>query len=228
MRLIPAAFAAITLSAGVAGAATLVDFTDRSNWNGYSPAAEGPVNYSGFTVRLASDPVGHVNFLEDYDGDASPCVSGGGDLACDSDGAGVIDDEVSISGYTQKLTVFFENGAGVEQLVNISGLQFLDFFMNGGTGEIESAFVSVNGGPAIELFATEVYAPGGAGHFSQGVSWNNVTSLTLWAGDNDGLANADFALAALEAQAIPLPAAAWLLGAGAVGLGFVGRRRRAA
>lgn len=228
MRLIPAALAALTLSAGAAGAATLVDFTDRANWNGYSPIAEGPVNYGDFSVRLASDPVGHVNFLEDYDSsNTAPCVTGGGALACDSDGAGIVDDEISVAGYTQKLTVFFENVAGAAQEVRITGLQFLDFFLNGGTGEVESAFVSVNNGPAMEFFASEAFVTDGAGHFAQDVDWNGVTSLTLWAGDNDGLANADFALAALEVQAVPLPAAAWLLVAGVAGLGLASRRRAA-
>jgi len=214
-------------AAGSAGAATL-DFTDRGQWNGSSGGATSSVDYGWFTAAIATDPVQSATFTENFDGpqSSSYCQANGGPLACQSDGLGIVDDEISAG---QSVTVTFSRA------LQVVGLHFLDLFTSSrGT---EEAWLTLNGNDSVihTFLGTETLraSSGIAGDTRPGRlplrrgDFRGVTSMTFFGpsivGDNG---DNDYALAGIQVAPIPLPAAGWLL-LGALGaLGGVAAKRR--
>lgn len=231
---------AITAATGLAGGAqamTLVDFTDRGIWTGQDGGATDMATYGSRTVSLSSNPADRLDFTEDFDGPLTAgrgefCESKSGPLACDSDGVGVIDDEISDVDNTatppeQSITVDFDKA------VRVLSFHFLDLFFEPGepSADQERARVYFNGDTSTELsfVAQDEFAnDGGYGFFANPFGGASITSLTFFADvGNDGQGNPDYALAGIEIQPVPLPAAGWLLLAGLGGLGVLRRFRKA-
>jgi hypothetical protein len=214
------AIAAMASSAPLAVSAATADFTS----NAFTDLTEV---IDGRTVTLtASDTITFQAF--DGPGGAAGnayCSAAGGDLACIRDGAGVRDGDDEVTGHAETLTVTFSD------IVEITGIRLLDFFRNAG-GAAEVAFV--NGGNILNTvdFTANMLGPDAntmGGYFvgSGFVPRLIVTSLIFTApgiAGDDGIN--DYALAAIDFTAVPLPASALLL-LGSLG-GFAWLRRRAA
>lgn len=191
----------------------IIDFTDSDVWSTGVTSAD----YDGLTVSLSSDPEG-INFDDMVNNDTLfPC---GTMLACDNDGIGIIDDEISNpDGVSQSVTVTFSDE------VLLVGFAGFDLYADG-PGEA----LIVNG--TGMAYGGELSADGGNGWGYSG-SLNLVgSSFTFTVDVNNDLAGvADGALAALdivyEMAPVPLPAGILLLGGALGGLAMT-RRRKAA
>jgi len=228
------AISAASVFSGGAQAATLIDFTDQSVWSGSGGGATASAPYGSLTVDLSSNPPDSLNFTQGFDGTgaATYCESGGGPLACDSDGVGVIDDEITNVDNTptpplQSITVNFS------KQVKALSFHFLDLFFDDELDpeEQEAALVYANGNSADtrSFFAIDQFPlNGGYREVLNPFGGLNISSLTFFANNtNDNVADPDYALAGIEVQAVPLPAAGWLLLAGLGGLGALRRFRKA-
>lgn len=226
------AISAASVFAGGAQAATVIDFTDRTVWSGSDGGATSSASYGDLIVNLSSIPANRLNFTQDFDGrgPSGYCAANGGRLACDSDGVGVIDDEITSqdNGPTpprQSITVDFSKP------IKALSFHFLDLFFDDTVGreDQEMARVYANGNRAdTRMFSAidRVFRDGGYREVLNPFGGLNINTLTFFANTtNDNVGNPDFALAAIEVQPIPLPAAGWLLLAGLGGLGALRRFR---
>jgi len=208
-----------TISAGVfalgmstfAANAAIVDFTDSSAFSNTDLSeAIGAV-----VVTISSDPVG-INFDDSIrDATAEPCMT----LACDNDGIGIIDDEISNpTGMSQSVTVTFSRA------VNILRFAGLDLYADS-DGEVLMGVT--DGGVSATAAATEMFSDGGNGFGITTMADNLTTSITFTVdATNDALGVADAALAGIEFDVapIPLPAGVVLLGGALAGLGLARRK----
>ena len=202
------AAALATCVAGGASATTLIDFTDISKW---PTGAETPT-ILGSTVSVAASPDALTQ------NPPGPGGVSGGLLAEDTDGLGVNDDEINAP--DESITVTF-SGAGL----NIVGFAFLDLFVAPDLSEREVALVEFDDGTVFTFDAVSA-GNGGFAFYSLPGGPKNATSLTFTpASTNDKRADPDYALAAIEVAAIPVPAAGALLLTGLAGVGFLSRRR---
>ena len=209
--------------------AAYLDFTDRNTvaaltsiTNGFQGAIDG----IGFTLTSTD---GLVNFNESYDGSTDTgCQSGGGPLACDTDGAGIGNDEITGLSVNsgQVLSLVFDTQ------VRISSLDFLDLYLNpdpqkGG----EQARITVDGATLYTVNATGTSGDGGYANLDLLSMGGPIVGQTieftafLGASIQDDRDN-DYAFAAAEISAIPVPAAIWLFGTAIVGLIGFGKRKR--
>jgi hypothetical protein len=217
-------------AAGSAGAATL-DFTDRNQWSGSGGSATSAVDYGWFTAALATSPGASANFNENFDGPQSSgyCQANGGPLACQGDGLGLVDDEITTG---QSVTVSFSRA------LRVTGLHFLDLFRAPRGDGYERASIYLNGDStaayhfdALEVLGASSGVAGDTrslgGYLFADVDFRNVFSLTFFApeGFADNRDN-DYALAGIEVTLVPLPAGGWLLLAALGGLALASRRRR--
>lgn len=206
-----------------AGAATLLDFTVES------PSLTGSVGFGGITYAITGNPQA-PNANQSFDGPSGAAYCGAALLACKKDGFGVSDDEITAvdnSGPTpnQSITVTFSSA------VNFLGFHALDLFRAADGDTRERAVVYRDGRRSTTsgFGALETIGGGNGGYRFAEVFMGGVTSLTFFARNgNDDVGNPDWALAGVVVQAVPLPAAAWMLLAGLAGLGIVGRKRAAA
>ena len=208
----------LTFSAVTANA-SILDFTTTSTFSSISAAgATGAVDGVGYSITTT--PAGKLTFGETSVG--STCASSG--LACEFDGLGVRDDEISTSSSViQSIIVSFN------ETVTITGLYFLDLFIarNGATNEVAQVMVSP-GGSTSTFDAMEVVGSGASGlAYYGGLSLTGSTFTFTALRTNDAVALADYALAGIELAPIPLPAGLLLLG-GALGALGISRRRKAA
>jgi hypothetical protein len=218
------------MMASVGNAATLVDFTNSADWtSGQTSRDYG----NGVNVTVTATG-GALTVTNPYDGGtaAGSCAGPGKVLACNQDGLGIIDDEVTgVSGtanLNESLLLTFQTP------VDIGNLYFLDVFKApastgvtalNGVSAGESVLFDVNGVFAGELFAQAAYASLG-GYLSATVSLLNVSTIRFYAGLGKDDGSADFALAALSLTPVPVPAALPLFATGIAAVAYAGRRKR--
>jgi hypothetical protein len=208
-------------------AAPNIDFTDDDPWIG----VEGETTFSnGSGVTITGLPTPGMTFnARNSSSDPNllrePCTLG---YACDGDGIGIGDDEISWSnsgGFSELLTVEFDTAQ------TITEISFLDLF-DEGTGR-ESAYWRFNAGSEVGNALQTLEAPlanlswpatnGFAA--TSGLSVGGVTSITFLVSCPQGNCAAnDYSLAGINA--VPIPAAAWLFGSALIGLVGVKRRQR--
>ena len=183
--------------------AALIDFTDAS-WSivdGNSVANIGNVTLSS------------TGGLMSFNGwDNGGCIAGQGShgLACDGDGIGIRNDEITELGNTrtaQTIKISFDNA------VNISNLFLLDLFGNEQTGEV----AIIDGNPYQAPVGNLGIA---GGYFATGFTGLGITEIIL-SGNRDFFS--DYAVAGIEVSPVPLPGAVFLFGSAL--LGFFGFRR---
>jgi hypothetical protein len=214
-----------------AGATTLIDFTDRTQWDGKGAGANYSYDYGLFSATISTNPPQSANFVQNFDGpqSSSYCQANSGPIACGSDGLGVLNDEI---GFGQSVTVTFSRA------LHITSLHFLDLFKSTNDNGHERASLYLNGdsSAAYHFDAVEVLGASNGvaeddtrplgGYLFANVNFSNVNSMTFFAmeGFTDDADN-DFALAGIDVQAVPLPAAGWLL-IGGLGTLIALRRRK--
>jgi len=211
------ASAALLFGAQTADAANLIDFTDRSQFSGKpgSPLT-GTLNGVGWT--LVSKNGLDFNFSQNFDGGACPAA----ELACDSDGLGIVDDEITPGkDPREKAVITFDTA------ISLVGIHFLDLFV--GT-EAEVAVVKasedddVTDDGVVNVTATQTSGPGYAYLDLGGEKIKKIQFLTRDTVGDDG--SNDYAVAAIAA--VPLPFAGLLMLTGLGGAAFAYRKRKAA
>ena len=214
------AFAVVTaFAAAPASASIIADFTD-SAWD----AGTGLTSFTVGSVTAESQG-GLLNFSQGYDG-SDPCLPG---LACDQDGGGIGDDEVTYDVATVSSSeVFYVYFASPQTVTQID---FLDLFAapDGGQGPDELAQFNFYGaGGALLGGGTATGTDtGDTGWASWTGAFSGVTKMRFFADGTIGVTsppNTDFAVAAIRT---PEPGILGLMGVGLLGLGFAAVRRRA-
>ena len=220
--------AASALAFSTSAHALFVDFTDESgNFTG-TGLSSATVVVGGVTVTLSATPA--MNFSDNLADESSSdfCDGFSGTpssptFACDSDGAGIGDDEINGD---EVLKVSFS------KTVEVTAYYFLDFFFE--VEDEESANVDFNNGFDEDVMADEPFEIDADGFFERtGLSQNTSTVTFVALDSNDLQGVGDFALAGLEFNLIegepeiPVPAALPLILTGIAGLALF-RRRRAA
>ena len=206
--------AALTVSAAAFAAApasaAILDFTDTAN-HSYTGT------FLGVGYTITTTPAGSLTFNVPQDG--STC--GGHGLACEGDGLGIVDDEVSAG--KEVLTITFDKA------IMITGLYFLDLFTSVDESEREAGTVHYDGG-SLGFIADLAEKPNGtSGFLFVNLAHSPITtsflSFVVDVG-NDSIGIGDYAVAAVSS--VPLPPAALLFGGALAGLGFLSRRKKAA
>lgn len=210
-------------------AAPNIDFTDADPWVG----VVGQTIFTSGGVTLIGLPGSQMTFnARGGSGDPKlgmePCRTL--EYACDGDGIGIGDDELSwlpSGGFSQLLEVQFDTA------MTINEISFLDLF-NEGTGR-ETAYWRFNQGSdagsamfSLDAPLANVSWPATNGFAAtSGLNVGGVTSITFFVNCNtDDCSANDYSLAGISA--VPIPAAAWLFGSGLIGLAGIARRRQAA
>jgi len=229
MKLFKNGIAVLALAFGASTAnATLIDFTDKDLWAANGTPTISNV-YGDLTVTLTSAPYAYTN--KDEGANCSGYVS----LACETDGIGIRDDEITWHDggmYDGELiTISFS------EAVDIDWVGFLDLFDENGGKEIAQVVATYEiGGKKGEGFEAD-QAVGTVGWF-QATADNGIKSVTDFftgvtkleffadaAGSIDGPSNSDFALAAIKVTEVPEPGTLGLMGLGLLAL--VRARRQA-
>ena len=192
-----------------AAQATLIDFTG-ADWE------QAIVNGGGTTATIGNITLtadnGSLTFNRK---DSGGCKAGQptNGLTCDGDGIGVNNDEITQGG-SQQITLTFDKA------VNITDIILLDLFsaergydVNGDATTGEIAIIE-----GIQYFGPNLLA---GGYYATGFSGQAITSI-VFSGNLDSFS--DYALAAIEVSAVPIPGAAILFGSAL--LGFFGFKRR--
>lgn len=189
-----------TLAFSISAQATLIDFTDQS-WEAAISAGSGTTATLGNVTLTAKS--GSLTFNRSDNGG---CVAGrpANGLTCDGDGIGINNDEITQGG-SQQITISFQ------QAVDITDIFLLDLFSSERTGEI--AIIDGAQYSGSNLLA--------GGFFETGFNGLGITSI-VFSGNLDSFS--DYAVAAIEVSAVPLPGAAILFGSAL--LGFFGFKRR--
>lgn len=216
--------AASLLASASFASAGLIDFTNETPWKG----ADNKTSFISGNVTVQT-PFGRMTF---NDGGNEPvgCNDGSNalslNLACDGDGLGVVDDEISGTAQQQIIVEFAGSNGVAQQLI------FLDLFTEGPQSE-QAEFVIVYDSASNDTYAGNVNLgtdfgltenPGGiwvVDLLGLGVRTTGIEKIIFDAQDDDGLS--DVALAGIVT---PLPAAVWLFGSALLGLAGFSRARR--
>jgi len=197
--------AALTMGTALGANAALIDFTAPSA----GAIAGNVINGAGWTLEGFG---GQLNYANNAPGAAASPLAG------NNDGLGIADDEAT-SGQSQFYTITFDRA------VTITGLYFLDLFIDPNNGVAEQAVVT---GDAAGAFDALVDTSSDAFGFAEytGLALAGTTFTFTPANTNDNLGDPDFALAGItfETAPIPLPAGVVLLGGALAGLGFARRK----
>lgn len=220
---IRSAFYGLAASALMAtgASATVIDFTAAGV--GLSGSLGG-----GVTWTMTGFPVGPNND-QAFDG-ATPFAGQTFDLAFDTDGFGISDDEIAAEPPQNIMLSFWKDEDPYE--VNILGFAFLDLFvLEGESGEsgILTVDIGDSAGAVVELMFNPLNGVPKGGYAE-------ITGLNLFASKitftvgrtNDDRGVADGALAALQIAPVPLPAGGLLLLTALGGVAALRRRRKAA
>lgn len=202
---------ALTTMAPLSLGATL-DFTDTAIWGGANGATSFMATDDGITATLIATG---GNMTTNATGDQAGCAASIAPLACLGDGIGIVDDEVS-GGGTQSLTLSFDSA------VNVNSISFLDLFDENPAESVTLLVMFAAGGSSSFTATSPGSNPGGFLEWTAG-PLNGVTSIEFSAATLSS--SNDFALAAANVSAVPLPAAAWLFGSALLGLVTVARRK---
>jgi archaellum component FlaF (FlaF/FlaG flagellin family) len=209
--------AVVVMTGAMGAAAATIDFTDNGSYTFTPAAATGTTDGIGWTLDSTPNTSVLTN-SQAYDGDAAPATS----LALENDGIGVlltteVDDEVTFP--AESLTMTFDTAASV------TGFYFLDLFGD------ETVTIYADGDlvtPLTIVSATSAAFDNSIGGYTYYALDATVTSLTFVPGNlNDNAGNPDFALAAIDLAAVPVPAAGLLLLTALAGLGLARRRKTA-
>ncbi len=200
---------AVAMTTGAASALVL-DFTSSAT------GTSGDLG-RGVTWSLTANG-GALNSSQAFDG-AMTTSSASEELAFELDGVGVGDDELSNSASgMQELVLSFS--APVE----VTGIAFLDLFIDSSRPAGESGMVTANGSTQSIAAQSAVGVNGGfAELFATFVTDQLVFSVDT---SNDGIGVADGSLAAVYLAPVPLPAGGLLLLGALGGLGIARRRKK--
>lgn len=198
----------IIMGFAVATQALVIDFTDNQ-WK--SAISGNSANIGDITLTANA---GNLTFNAN---DNSGCVAGisAHGLACDGDGIGINDDEITQGG-VQSITITFASA------VDILNIDVLDLFGNERTGE--TALIMEAGGVATPIKPPSGNGGVAGGYWETGFNMMGITELVLFSPD-DGFS--DYALARLDYQAasVPEPGPLALLGLGLFGIATLRRRK---
>jgi len=219
------------LGGAVASSAAVIDFTDDDTVGGTSAydtrtpsSATGStmLGGTGITWEIVPGPAGE--FLTYAHGPAPGSI---GILEGDNDGIGVnYVSGAEIADPEEYITITFS------QAIRVTGLYFLNLFQkaDGSGGESVDIFLGdtpgADGTGILNLLAKVPYeTESGYGDF-EGLSLVGKTFTFTPGAGTDAVFLKDFSLAAIEVQAVPLPAGVLLLGSALGGLGFARRLRK--
>ncbi len=210
---------AIGMMGANAQASTILDFTSTAVRDAVQAPTTGEVAFAGTTATISTTG-GSLSWTGQ---DGSTCASP--PLACQLDGIGVRDDEIS-GGTQEEIRISFGSS------LTLNAIYFLDLFTATNGQSQEQADFSWGGGTSgagsSSVFADINETPNGDSGYlmhllpNLNVAWISFTSPAISPGDNLGVN--DFSVAAISV--VPLPAALPLYGSALAILGFLGWRRK--
>ncbi|WP_025897456.1 hypothetical protein [Sneathiella glossodoripedis] len=218
-KLFGASLLSIGLMSTTASASTILDFTSTAVRDAILAPTSGEVAFAGTTATVSATG-GSLTWTGQ---DGSSCASP--PLACQLDGIGVRDDEVS-GGTQESIIISFANA------VTLNAVYFLDLFTAANGDGQERAEFSWSGGTSGNGSGFALSDPtetptGDSGYLMFLLPNINVTQIVFTApgiSPGDNLGRNDYAVAAVSV--VPLPAALPLYGTALAVLGFMGWRRK--
>jgi hypothetical protein len=199
--------------------ATTIDLTNSADWSGANGTSSfvSPTTFDGLSVTVSAVG-GSITFNA---ADAHAACSGVTGLACQGDGLGIGDDEITFG--QEVLTVAFSTP------VRLLGLEFLDLFQGGASFvdllsemllfTLFGDFGSIDGSLAGSALDT-------LGYGTIALDVEGVTSIAFYSRSPLSAPNTDFALAAVDLVVTPEPGSLALVAIGLLAAGARVRSRR--